>query len=166
MNISEFVAEHIEVLVSDVREATVVHYMGDMGYSLSADMKATTYESIIKKHGEPSRGQVAEWMSQQRAEQAAAVANHEDTRTLAEKCKAVRDRADKLARQAAGLFKAVHGVEYDIAIARVKNVAKKQSGISGGLEEAGLDRLKAYESSFEYQIKNLKETLAGNRRAS
>lgn len=164
--IADYSAEHIEVLLSDVREATVVHYMGDMGYSLSADMKATTYESIIKKHGEPSRGQVVEWMSQQQAAQAAAVSKNEDTRTLAEQCKVVRDRADRLSKQAAGLYRALHGVDYGQAIAKVKSIAKKEAHINGELVEAGLDKLKAYERSLEYQIKNCKVALAGNRRAS
>jgi hypothetical protein len=57
-------------------------------------------------------------------------------------------------------------VDYGKAIAMVKSIAKKEAHINGELVEAGLDKLKAYERSIEYQIKNYKVALAGNRRAS
>ena len=163
--IADYSAQHIDVLLSDAREATVVHYMGDIGYSLSADMKSTTYASIVKKHGEPSREQVAEWINQQLSEQTTAAAAREDTRTLAEKMTATKKRAEIRAGDAASLFSKVHRIEYGEAMGRVKKIAKDQAGIRE-FQEAGLEKLIRYDRSLEDQIKNLKEALAGNRRVS
>jgi hypothetical protein len=168
-SIADFSAKHVTVLDSDIREVTVVHFMGDLGYSLSADMKATAYASIVKRHGEPSRDQVADWMNQQRLKQAESAASHEDNRTIAEKIKTLKKRVDKLAKWSAGLHMTVNpGHSFEYAIKTVKTGARKAAGISltKDFDTFGENDLLEYEKGLNSGIANYKITIAANRRAS
>lgn len=166
--VADYAASHVEVVESEVREACVVHYLGDLGYSLPADMRDTVYASIVKQHGVPTSDQIYQWQAQQSAVRAEKAESQPDERTIAERLDAARKRAYSLAKRAASLFVTVNkGKDFAAAMKEIQYAASKTSGCaSTPIEQRSIAQMDRYIREVEAFIVVQKKAIASNRRTA